>query len=90
LWTTVLSLDATSVAEEVGRVVSGSEKGASGEPVEDPARTAQLVEELVAFFEALPPPARREYEALAQLDRRFGEDVMAERRARATPGSEDH
>lgn len=39
-------------------------------------------EDLVAFFVSLPPSARREYEALAELDRRFGEDVEAERRAR--------
>jgi hypothetical protein len=35
-------------------------------------------DDLVAFFRALPAEARREYEALAELDRRFGEDVQAE------------
>jgi hypothetical protein len=39
--------------------------------------------ELVAFFLALPPDARREYERLAELDREFGEDVVSERRERA-------
>ena len=38
--------------------------------------------DLVAFFRALGPDARREYEALAQSDRTFGEDVVAERRAK--------
>lgn len=37
---------------------------------------------LVAFFRSLPPDARREYEKLAELDREFGEDVVAERRER--------
>jgi hypothetical protein len=38
-------------------------------------------EEIVAFFRALTPAARREYDLLAALDRRFGEDVEAEERA---------
>lgn len=36
---------------------------------------------LVRFFFALPREARREYDALAERDRRFGEDVAAEQRA---------
>lgn len=40
----------------------------------------EATEDLVRFFRSLPPEARREYEALAGLDRRFGEDVVAERR----------
>jgi hypothetical protein len=40
-------------------------------------------DELVAFFRALSAAARREYEGLAELDRRFGEDVESEQRARA-------
>jgi hypothetical protein len=44
--------------------------------------------DLVRFFRALSPAARREYEALAAKDREFGEDVEAERRARlATEGA---
>lgn len=39
--------------------------------------------ELVGFFRALTPADRREYEALAKLDREFGEDVLAEQRERA-------
>jgi hypothetical protein len=39
--------------------------------------------DLVRFFRALSPEARREYEALATRDRAFGEDVTAERRASA-------
>jgi hypothetical protein len=39
--------------------------------------------DLVRFFRALRPEARREYEQLAARDRTFGEDVAAERRARA-------
>jgi hypothetical protein len=43
-----------------------------------------LGDELVAFFVELSPEARQEYGTLAELDRRFGEDVVAERSARAT------
>jgi hypothetical protein len=39
--------------------------------------------DLVRFFRALSPDARRDYEALAALDREFGEDAAAERAARA-------
>ena len=35
--------------------------------------------DLVQFFRALLPDARREYEALAAKDIEFGEDVAAER-----------
>ena len=38
--------------------------------------------DLIRFFRALTPDARREYEALAAEDREFGEDVVAERRAK--------
>jgi hypothetical protein len=38
-------------------------------------------EDLVRFFRALRPDARKEYEALAARDRELGEDVAAERRA---------
>jgi hypothetical protein len=38
--------------------------------------------DLIRFFQALGPEARREYEALAAADREFGEDVVAERRAK--------
>ena len=41
-------------------------------------------EDLVAFFLSLPKARRRDYEALAELDRRFGEDVEAERRERTS------
>ena len=41
--------------------------------------------DLIEFFRALGPEARREYEALAGKDREFGEDVGAERKARALP-----
>ncbi len=37
--------------------------------------------DLLRFFRALTPEARREYEALARRDREFGEDVAAERRS---------
>lgn len=43
----------------------------------------EATDELVAFFRALSPSDRREYEALAELDREFGEDVLAEQRERA-------
>jgi hypothetical protein len=36
--------------------------------------------DLIQFFRALTPAARREYEALAARDREFGEDVGAEQR----------
>jgi hypothetical protein len=41
---------------------------------------ADGVIDLVRFFRALRPEARREYEALAARDREFGEDVAMERR----------
>ncbi|MBN9166368.1 MAG: hypothetical protein J0I07_35875 [Myxococcales bacterium] len=41
-------------------------------------------EDLVAFFLSLPKARRRDYDALAELDRRFGEDVEAERRERTS------
>lgn len=37
--------------------------------------------DLLRFFRALAPSARREYEALAEKDLEFGEDVGRERRA---------
>jgi hypothetical protein len=42
---------------------------------------ADGVIDLVRFFRALRPEARREYEALAAKDLEFGEDVAAERSA---------
>lgn len=45
-------------------------------------------EDLVAFFFALPEARRREYEALAERDRRFGEDVEAEVRADGRGGGD--
>lgn len=38
-------------------------------------------DELVAFFRSLSANARREYEQLAERDRRYGEDVVAEGRS---------
>jgi hypothetical protein len=55
---------------------------------------ADGVVDLVRFFRALRPEARREYEALAARDREFGEDVateaglvIADRRSAGTGGS---
>jgi hypothetical protein len=48
---------------------------------------AEAEDALVAYFHALPREARRELEALAELDRRFGEDVGAEAAARSSVGS---
>ncbi|MBX3212536.1 MAG: hypothetical protein KF850_10920 [Labilithrix sp.] len=45
-------------------------------------------EDVVAFFLALPKARRRDYDALAALDRRFGEDVEAELREHRAPSSE--
>ena len=45
----------------------------------DPAAVDALADAIVAFFHALSPAARREYDALADADRRFGEDVAKER-----------
>ncbi len=44
---------------------------------------AQTGDDLVRFFFALPRDARAEFARLADLDRRFGEDVGAEERERA-------
>lgn len=51
--------------------MTGDDRDEHSEPAND----------LVRFFRALRPEARREYEALAARDREFGEDVAAERRA---------
>ncbi|MDB4933560.1 MAG: hypothetical protein JWP87_532 [Labilithrix sp.] len=42
--------------------------------------SAEVVIDLVRFFRALRPDARREYDALAAKDREFGEDVAKERK----------
>ena len=42
---------------------------------------SEITNDLVRFFRALTPEARRDYEVLAKRDREFGEDVAAERRA---------
>ena len=42
---------------------------------------SEVTNDLVRFFRALRPDARREYEQLAAKDREFGENVAAERRA---------
>ena len=47
---------------------------------------SEATNDLVRFFRALSPQARREYEALVQKDGEFGEDVAAERRARTPSG----
>ena len=46
-------------------------------------------EDVVAFFLSLPKARRREYDALAELDRQFGEDVEAERSSRAPAKGDD-
>ena len=48
---------------------------------------ADGVIDLVRFFRALRPEARREYEARAARDREFGEDVVKERRVLAERAS---
>ena len=42
----------------------------------------EATRDLVAFFRALAEDARRDYEKLAELDRKFGEDVVTEQRER--------
>ncbi len=42
---------------------------------------SEVTNDLVRFFRALRPDARRDYERLAAKDREFGEDVAAERQA---------
>jgi hypothetical protein len=42
----------------------------------------EATRDVVAFFRSLPPDAKKEYGRLADLDREFGEDVVAERRER--------
>lgn len=46
------------------------------------AELEEATRALVTFFRHLPPSARAEYERLAELDRRYGEDVIAEMRER--------
>ncbi len=59
--------------------------GGGGDPEVDASQVG--ADDLVKFFRALRPEARREYEALAKKDRELGEDVEAERRARGGVGS---
>jgi len=47
----------------------------------DPTDPDAGAKDLVSFFHALDASARRDYAALAALDREFGEDVAKERRA---------
>lgn len=42
-------------------------------------------DDLVRFFHALEPDARRAYDALAEADRAFGEDVAREAREHPEP-----
>jgi hypothetical protein len=51
------------------------------DPSEHEPHPEELAADLVAFFRGLGAAARRDYEALAEADRSFGEDVRAERRA---------
>jgi hypothetical protein len=50
-------------------------------------RPASSEEDIVAFFRGLSEAARREYEKLAEDDKRFGEDVASEERERARGAS---
>ena len=47
---------------------------------------AEGASDLVRFFRALRPEARREYEQLAAKDRELGEDIAAERRGEKKGG----
>ena len=50
--------------------------------VEDDSEKAEEGgESIVAFFRSMSPAARREYEELAERDRRYGEDSLAEMRS---------
>lgn len=49
----------------------------------DDDEALRQAEELVAYFQGLPAAAREEFAALAARDRRFGEDVGAERAERS-------
>ena len=40
-------------------------------------------DDILAFFRSLSAEARREYEALAKRDERYGEDVASEERDRS-------
>ncbi len=42
---------------------------------EEEADAEALAQAIIAFFHALPAATRREYEALAEIDREKGEDV---------------
>jgi hypothetical protein len=46
-------------------------------------------EDLAAFFRSLPPARRKEYDALAELDRRLGENVETDRGGGAKKTSEN-
>lgn len=46
----------------------------------------RAAEDLLQFFRTLPTSARRAYEALAEADLTYGEDVAAQKQAAATSG----
>ena len=52
-----------------------------GDDSEDSAAGGAV--DLIDFFRALRPDARRDYQSLAAKDLEFGEDVVAERKANA-------
>ncbi|MDB4943329.1 MAG: hypothetical protein JWP97_2863 [Labilithrix sp.] len=56
-------------------------------PHDEPAEHASAAEDLVRFFRALRPEARRDYEALAKRDQDFGENVTAERASTVKDGA---
>jgi hypothetical protein len=51
----------------------------TGARAEEDLDVEALAEAIVTFFRSLPASARREYEVLAEADRRYGEDVAKER-----------
>lgn len=55
-----------------------SEPADDGEPTE--SELAKISADLVAFYRALAPSAKADYEALAALDRAHGEDVRGQGR----------
>lgn len=65
--------------------MSDERKTAASPTETQPAPTREVVDAIVGYFRSLAPAARKDFETLADRDRRFGEDVTTERSERGEP-----
>jgi hypothetical protein len=76
-------IDEHAIMDGTGRAIAvKDERGKASRSCRIRARmgdTDSVSDDLVRFFETLPPEARAAYEELAERDRRWGEDAAGER-----------